>query len=104
MSSKDMSDKAMPADDGSANPGGMKPDNKKFAMRAARYTSMAMSLPGAVLAGYFIGYALDAWLHTTFLKVVFLILGIVSGFAQLFQLLEARHAARREVPQVTAVL
>jgi uroporphyrinogen-III synthase len=77
--------RAMPDVSGSGKAGGMKPDNKKFAMRAARYTSMAMSLPAGVLAGYLIGYALDAWLHTAYLKVVFLILGIVSGFTQLIQ-------------------
>ena len=33
------------------------------------------------------GYALDLWLHTTYLKIVFLILGIASGFAQLIRML-----------------
>ena len=59
---------------------------RRFTFRAARYTSLAMALPASVVAGYFIGYALDAWLHTTFLKVVFLILGVVSGLGQLIQL------------------
>lgn len=59
--------------------------NRKFALRSARYTSMAMSLPAGILAGYLIGYGLDTWLHTSFLKIVFLILGIVSAFAQLIQ-------------------
>jgi F0F1-type ATP synthase assembly protein I len=47
---------------------------------AARYTAVAMTLPAATFAGYLIGSALDSWLHTTYLKIVFLILGILSGF------------------------
>ena len=52
---------------------------------AARYTSLAMALPASVFAGYAIGYGLDWWLGTSFLKVVFLLLGVVSGFWQLFR-------------------
>ena len=33
------------------------------------------------------GYALDLWLHTTYLKIVFLLLGIASGFVQLIRML-----------------
>jgi F0F1-type ATP synthase assembly protein I len=56
-----------------------------FMAAAARYTSIAMTLPAATFAGYAIGYALDLWLHTTYLKIVFLILGIVSGFVELIR-------------------
>lgn len=60
---------------------------------AARYTAIAMTLPGATFAGYAIGYALDSWLHTTYLKIVCLILGIVSGFAELIrQLMSDMHS------------
>ena len=52
---------------------------------AARYTSVAMTLPGATIAGYFFGYGLDHWLGTTYLRIVFLILGIVGGFAELIR-------------------
>ncbi len=44
-----------------------------------------MMLPAATFVGYVIGYALDSWLHTSFLKIVFLLLGIVSGFVQLIR-------------------
>ena len=47
---------------------------------AARYTAVAMTLPSATIAGYLIGYGLDHWLGTTYLKIVCLILGIVGGF------------------------
>jgi F0F1-type ATP synthase assembly protein I len=54
---------------------------------AARYTSIAMTLPGATFAGYLIGYGLDHWLGTTYLKIVFLIIGIVGGFVELIRVL-----------------
>jgi F0F1-type ATP synthase assembly protein I len=57
--------------------------NDGFMAAAARYTSIAMTLPGAIFAGYLIGYALDRWLGTTYLKIVFLILGILAGFIEL---------------------
>jgi F0F1-type ATP synthase assembly protein I len=54
---------------------------------AAKYTSVAMTLPGAVIGGYLIGYGLDRWLGTTYLKIVFLLLGVVAGFAELIRVL-----------------
>ena len=67
----------------------MNPDEGKkranFLIAAARYTAIAMTLPASVFAGYAIGYGLDRWLGTSFLKIVFLLLGIVSGFLQLFR-------------------
>ena len=59
--------------------------NDGFLAAAARYTSIAMALPGATFGGYIIGYALDKWLGTTYLKIVFLILGIIAGFAELIR-------------------
>jgi len=55
----------------------------KAAISAARYISIASLLPASTFVGYFIGYALDRWLGTQYLKIVFLILGIVAGFVQL---------------------
>jgi F0F1-type ATP synthase assembly protein I len=60
-----------------------KPD--RFFASAAKYTAIATALPGAVLAGYLIGYWLDRWLGTSWLKILFVILGIVSGFAELIR-------------------
>ena len=64
-----------------------KPRNDGFMASAARYTSIAMTLPSAVVGGYFLGYGLDLWLHTTYLKIVFLLLGIVAGFYELIRFL-----------------
>lgn len=54
-------------------------------MQVGEYTSLAFMLPAATLAGYAIGYLLDRALGTTFLKIVFLLLGIAAGFVQLIR-------------------
>jgi F0F1-type ATP synthase assembly protein I len=56
-----------------------------FIGAALRYTAIATMLPGGIAAGYFIGLGLDHWLGTTYLKIVFLLLGIAGGFAQLIR-------------------
>lgn len=61
--------------------------NDKFVASAARYTSIAMTLPASTFAGYLIGSTLDQWFHTTYLTIVFLLLGIASGFLQLIRML-----------------
>ena len=55
----------------------------KAAISAARYISIASLLPASTFVGYAIGYGLDHWLGTQYLKIVFLILGIIAGFTQL---------------------
>jgi F0F1-type ATP synthase assembly protein I len=52
---------------------------------ASEYTSLAFTLPAATLVGYGIGYLLDRAFGTTFLKIVFLLLGIAGGFVQLIR-------------------
>ena len=47
------------------------------------YLSLAMTLPVSAAVGYFLGALLDKAFGTHFLYVVFLILGIASGFVQL---------------------
>lgn len=54
-------------------------------MQVGEYTSLAFMLPAATLVGYAIGYLLDRALGTTFLKIVFLLLGIAAGFVQLIR-------------------
>ncbi len=60
-----------------------KPRRKTFWLQVGEYTSLGFMLPAATLIGYGIGYVLDRALGTTFLKIVFLILGIAAGFLQL---------------------
>jgi F0F1-type ATP synthase assembly protein I len=47
------------------------------------YTGLAFLLPVATFVGYAAGYLLDRAFGTHFLYLVFLILGIISGFVQL---------------------
>ena len=61
---------------------------------AARYTAVAMTLPGATFAGYLLGYGLDRWLGTTYLKIVCLVLGIVAGFLELIRQLTHDMSAK----------
>jgi F0F1-type ATP synthase assembly protein I len=58
---------------------------KNFMVMVGQYTSLALLLPSAIFLGYVIGYLLDKAFHTHFLYIVFLLLGIVSGFVQLIR-------------------
>ncbi len=58
---------------------------RSFYVLVGEYTSLAFLLPAATLAGYGIGYLLDRALGTSFLKVVFLLLGIAAGLVQLIR-------------------
>jgi ATP synthase protein I len=62
--------------------------NKSIWVIAGEYSSLGFILPSSVVAGYLIGYWLDKWLGTTYLYLVFLVLGIVSGFIQIFRFLK----------------
>ena len=54
-------------------------------MLAGEYTGLAITLPAATAVGWIIGHLLDRWLGTSFLRIVFLILGIAAGFLQLIR-------------------
>jgi F0F1-type ATP synthase assembly protein I len=58
---------------------------KSIMAMVSQYTGLAFLLPVSTFVGYVIGYLLDKAFHTHFLYVVFLILGIVSGFVQLIR-------------------
>ncbi len=64
----------------------------EFFRLMARYTPVIMLMPASALAGYLLGYGLDYLCSTTFLRFVFLILGVVSGIVQLIRML-GRDAA-----------
>jgi F0F1-type ATP synthase assembly protein I len=50
-----------------------------------KYYGLAFLLPVSILVGYVIGYFLDKAFGTTYLKVVFLFLGVASGIVQLIR-------------------
>ena len=49
------------------------------------YSEIAFILPAAVFIGWLIGYALDRWLHTHYLYIVGLLVGIAAGFVELIR-------------------
>lgn len=52
-------------------------------VQVAKYYGLIFVVPAAALVGYGIGYGLDKLFHTSFLKVVFLLLGVVAGIIDL---------------------
>jgi F0F1-type ATP synthase assembly protein I len=61
------------------------PRKQTTAARYAEYTGLALVLPVSTFAGYAIGYYLDKAFGTTWLQIVFLILGSVAGFVGLIR-------------------
>jgi len=56
-----------------------------FLVQIARYSELAVIFPAATVVGWLLGAGLDRWLHTTWLYLVGLILGIVAGFIALIR-------------------
>jgi F0F1-type ATP synthase assembly protein I len=60
-------------------------DKKNMWVQMANYAQLAIVFPAATVVGWLIGTALDHWLHTTWLYLAGLILGIVAGFVELIR-------------------
>ena len=58
---------------------------KTFWLQFARYSQLAFVLPAALVVGWLIGAALDRWLHTTWLYLAGILLGIAAGFVELIR-------------------
>ena len=56
---------------------------KKFYVQLAQYSQLAFVLPACTVVGWLIGVGLDRWLHTTWIYIVGLLLGIAAGFVEL---------------------
>jgi F0F1-type ATP synthase assembly protein I len=61
---------------------------RSFIHMVGQYSALATLLPASTFAGYVIGYLLDKLFNTHFLYLVFLLLGIASGFIKLIQQLQ----------------
>ncbi len=59
------------------------PDKRSFFISLARYSQLAFVLPAATAAGWIVGVLFDRWLHTTWIYLVGLLLGIAAGFVEL---------------------
>ena len=53
----------------------------------ARYSQIGFMLPAATLIGWFLGSLLDKWLHTTWIYIAGLVLGMITGFVELIRML-----------------
>jgi F0F1-type ATP synthase assembly protein I len=58
---------------------------KSFWLTFARYSQLAFVLPAALVVGWLVGAALDRWLHTSWLYLVGILLGIAGGFVELIR-------------------
>ena len=61
-------------------------NQRDFWVQVGRYSQIAFIFPAATVAGWLLGLGLDHWLHTHWLYLVGLILGIVAGFVELIRL------------------
>jgi len=67
-------------------PKGDNSDRKEnFWVEAARYSQLAFIFPAALVVGWLAGAALDRWLHTTWLYLAGILLGIAAGFIELIR-------------------
>ena len=77
-----------------------KEDNRRALQQVANLVSVGMVFPIAIVIGYVIGYYLDRWFGTSFLKIVFLLIGIAAGFVGFYRTIvqfendERRHNRR----------
>jgi F0F1-type ATP synthase assembly protein I len=61
-------------------------------VQLANYSQLAFIFPAATVAGWLIGLALDHWLHTTWLYLLGLVLGIIAGFVELIRTVSASES------------
>ena len=54
-------------------------------VQMARYSELAFIFPACTVAGWLAGVGLDRWLHTTWIYLVGLIVGIIAGFVELIR-------------------
>ncbi|MFZ0199139.1 MAG: AtpZ/AtpI family protein [Candidatus Sulfotelmatobacter sp.] len=76
----------MPESPSDPTPRSEDPGRKEnFWVQAGRYSQLAFILPAALVVGWLIGAALDRWLHTTWLYLAGILLGIGAGFIELIR-------------------
>ena len=52
---------------------------------------------GATLIGWFLGVLIDRWLHTTWVYIAGLVLGMVTGFVELIRMLLSETKAETKI-------
>ena len=66
------------------------PDKKRSWSQISDYASLGFMLPACTAVGYYLGLWLDHVFHTSFLYIVFLLLGIAAGFVELIRIVSNR--------------
>src|SRR5689334_15007055 len=61
------------------------PGLKKQWISLEKALQMGISLPAATFVGWLIGAGLDRWLHTNWIYIAGLLVGIIAGFVQLIR-------------------
>ena len=64
--------------------------------QVGRYSALAFLLPASTFTGYLIGWLLDRVFGTSFLSVVFLLLGIAAGFVEMVRMVQKDFGPRGE--------
>jgi F0F1-type ATP synthase assembly protein I len=54
-------------------------------VQVGRYSQLALMLPAGTVVGWLIGSALDRWLHTSWISIVGLFMGIAAGMIELIR-------------------
>jgi len=70
------------------------PKKDDIFVQFGKYYGLAFLIPCSILVGYGIGYGLDKFFGTTYLKLVFLLLGIASGMIELIRELNKDDAGK----------
>ena len=70
------------------------PKKDNLPVQLGKYYGMIFILPAAVLVGFGLGFLLDKLFHTTYLKIVFLFLGVAAGLIDLFRELSKDDAGK----------
>jgi F0F1-type ATP synthase assembly protein I len=78
---KDPSSKPQPTEEGERD------EKRNMWLQIARYSQIGFMLPAATLIGWFLGSLLDKWLHTTWIYIAGLVLGMITGFVELIRML-----------------
>jgi F0F1-type ATP synthase assembly protein I len=58
-------------------------------VQIARYSELAVIFPAATVVGWLIGAGMDRWLHTKWLFLAGLLLGIMAGFVELIRMVSS---------------
>ncbi len=77
-----MTENAKPPNSSDANEN----SERSWMVQLGRYSQIGFALPAATVIGWFVGKLLDGWLHTSWLYLAGLLVGIAAGFIQLIRI------------------